>query len=400
MPGADNGFLIQAPDVYQYHAGDTLVIKAGEYSYFDMDNFRGASACPLVIINEGGQVKFTGTKGGFHITNSSYVKITGTGSRDKFGFFVEGDPVYRPWFGAALLVHLRSKNVEISHVDIHNMGFGFLCRTDNYCEDSLTYPNWILDSMSIHDCRMVGIWFEGMYMGNTSPDNAADSYDPRPIVCNGDTVYPLPMRNGNMIVYNNYVDSTGRGGIQLASASKGMSEIYNNTVMHNGMNGDTDQGTGISIGAYAHAYVHDNKVNNTYTWGIASLGGSGTGTALRIENNTVDSSGYLATYDLSVTSKRKIHSGTEPLFKDTLDWPGSIYVGTRSTRFTDSTTFRIKNNTIGKSKSKLAAIQVYDDYFTMTKSGNIVSGNKNAVSGTKPSLFVSEVKGKFSYQKD
>jgi len=277
------------------------------------------------------------------------------------------------------------------------MGFGFVCRTDNFCEDSLTFPNWVIDSISIHDCRIVGVWYEGMYLGNTSPDNAKDSYDPRPIVCNGDTVYPMPMRNGSTKVYNNYVDSTGRGGIQLASASTGMSEIYNNTVMHSGMNGDTDQGTGISIGTYAHVYVHNNRVNNTFTWGIASLGGSGTGTALRIEDNSVDSSGYLFTYDLSTTSKRKINPITEPMFTDSLNYPGSIYVGTRPTLFKDSTTFWIKNNTVGKYKNKKAAIQVFDDYKTMTKSGNMIYRNKNMGSKTMASVFISNAKGIIYY---
>ncbi len=176
--------------------GDTLVIRAGFYTYFHMDNFRGSPSCPLVIINEGGQVRFEGIRGGFHITNSTYLKITGTGSEDQYGFFVEGDPVFRPTDGMGMLVHLRSKNIELNNIEVHNMGFGFVCRTDNYCADSLTYPHWVLDSISIHDCRIVGIWYEGMYLGNTSPDNAADSHDPRPIVCNGDTVYRMPMRNG------------------------------------------------------------------------------------------------------------------------------------------------------------------------------------------------------------
>jgi hypothetical protein len=158
-PRPDGGFDLRAPGIYAYHPGDTLVIKAGVYTYFHIDNFRGSASCPLVIINEGGQVRFEGIRGGFHITNSSYLKITGTGSADKYGFLIEGDPVFRFTDGMALLVHLRSKNVELNNIQVHNMGFGFVCRTDNYCEDSLTYPNWVLDSISIHDCRIVGIWY-------------------------------------------------------------------------------------------------------------------------------------------------------------------------------------------------------------------------------------------------
>src|SRR5205085_1026889 len=99
-------------------------------------------------------------------------------------------------------------------------------------------------------------FYEGMYIGNTSPDNAVDSYDPRPVDCNGSIVYPRPMRNGNTKIYNNIVDSTGRGGIQLASASNGISEIYGNTVKHTGMNGNDAQGIGISVGTYTRANIH------------------------------------------------------------------------------------------------------------------------------------------------
>ncbi len=180
-----------------------------------------------------------------------------------------------------------------------------------------------------------------------------------------------------MKVFDNFVDSTGRGGIQLASASSGISEIFNNVVMHNGLNGDEQQGTGISIGTYTKVYIHDNIINNTFTWGIASLGGSGTGTVLRIERNKIDSSGFLAHYDLARTTKIQIDPSTEPVYSDNLRWPYAIELGTRPTLFKDSTTFWILNNSIGKFKSKAGAIQIHDDYATITKLGNIICGNKN-----------------------
>jgi len=396
-PGADSGLAIQYPGVLLYHPGDTLVLSSEKpWTYFTIDNYKGSPKSLLVITNDPrGIVKFVGPHE-VEITNSTYIKLTGTGSKDEFGFLMEGDPVYRLSGGKGIEVHMRSKNIEISHVYVHNKGFGFVCRTDNFCVDSLTYPNWVLDSISIHDCRIVGIWYEGMYIGNTSPDNAKDCYDPRPIVCNGDTVYPMPMRNGTTKVYHNFVDSTGRGGIQLASASRGMSEIYENTVRHSGMNGDTDQGTGISVGAYAHVSIHNNKVSNTFTWGIASLGGSGTGFPLRIENNSVDSSGYLRHYDL-INEKPKINAADQPSFPDTLSWPGSIYVGTRSTRFTDSTTFIVKNNILGLYKNPGASIAIYDDYRTMTVAGNTLCGNINAGKKTDAAIFVSDSKGKIHY---
>ncbi len=397
----DNGRLVlQYPEVLQYHPGDTLVLNSSKtWVYLGIDNYKGSPSCPLVIINDSGQVKFKG-KHGIEITNSTYIKLTGTGSRYKYGIFMEGDPMHRLADGKGAEIHMRSKNIELSNISVHNMGFGFVCRTDNYCEDSLTYPNWVIDSIFIHDCRIVGIWYEGMYLGNTSPDNAKDSYDPRPIVCHGDTVYPMPMRNGTTRVYNNYVDSTGRGGIQLASASTGRSEIYNNTVKHCGLNGDTDQGTGISVGTYSRVSVHDNTVSNTFTFGIASIGGSATNIPLRIENNKVDSSGYLSHYDLIVTDRKQIDPFSEPVYKDTLAWPYSIEVVTRPTKFKDSTMFWVINNKVGRYKNKQGAIQVSDDYISVQHNGNIICHNTDLRSGSPASFFVNPEKGSFHYSTD
>lgn len=390
-PKLDSGYYLGPPQIFLFHPGDTIVLKAPyAWSYLTVEGFRGTPDKPLVIINEGGVVKF---KDGIRLINDSYVKLTGTGSSDPYGFLVEQNAKGRPLTGGAIQVGRRSKNVEVDHINIHNCGIGFVCETNEDCADSLNYPNWVLDSISIHHCRIVGIWNEGMYIGNTSPDNAPDSYDPRPVECGGKKIYPMPMRNGNIRVYENYVDSTGRGGIQLASASKGMSEISHNIVRHCGLNGDGAQGTGISVGTYTRVSIHDNIVSNTYTWGIASLGGSGTGTVLRIENNKIDSSGYLTHYKLANTERYFIDPAKEPVYPAELDWPFAIEVGTRPTLFKDSTTFSIRNNTIGLYKSRKAAIQIQDKMRTLTRSGNVICGNKNTTDGKPATVYIENPKG-------
>jgi len=394
-PNSDSGYILGPPEVFRFHPGDTIVLRSRDsWSYFALEGFRGDPARPLVVINEGGQVRL---RDGFRFMNDSYVKLTGRGAGGTNGFLIEQDPVFRYLDGGAIQVGRRSKNIELEQVYIHNCAMGFVCESAGDCADSLNYPNWVLDSISIHDCRIVGTWNEGMYIGNTSPDNGPNSYDKRPVECGGKIVYPMPMRNGNIRVYNNYVDSTGRGGIQLASASTGMSEISHNIVRHSGMNGDDAQGTGISVGAYTRVYIHDNIVSNTYTWGIASLGGSGTGSALRIEHNQVDSCGYLAHYRLAQTEKYKMDPRTEPVYPDELDWPHPIEVGTRPTQFTDSTMFWIRYNTFGPFRGKGAAIQVQDGYRTIVSSGNIICGNTNKADGKPATIYVDQSKGKVSY---
>jgi predicted esterase len=378
-PNQDSGFFVNMNrgDGPHYHPGDTLAFTShSNWTYISLNNYRGSASCPLVITNTDGQAH---TTTGISISNSSYVKVTGSGVKGlPYGFFMTGkDPSMRGQGPFAVVIMNRSKNVEVERVYIHNVGIGFDVKSEGDCADSLNYPNWVLDSISIHDNRIVGIWNEGMYLGNTSPDNAANSYDPRPIDCGGRKIYPMPMRVGNIKVYNNYVDSTGRGGIQLAAASGGMSEIYHNIIRHNGLNGDDAQGTGISVGTYTHAYIHDNTIINTFSWGIASLGGSGTGVVLRIENNRIDSSGFLRHYDLVRTSKSRIDPAHEPMFDDELPWPYPIELGTRPTLFKDSTTFRIMGNILGKYKNRYAAIQLHDEHDGITVAGNSICGNKN-----------------------
>jgi predicted esterase len=387
-PNQDSGFYVNMNrgDGPQYHPGDTLAFSSRHnWTYIALTNYKGSNSCPLVLINSDGQ---THTTTGINISGSSYVKVTGSGVKGmRYGFFMTGkNPALRGQGPFAVVITNRSKNVEVERVSIHNVGIGFDVKSEGSCEDSLNYPNWVIDSISIHDNSVVGIWNEAMYLGNTSPDNAANSYDPRPIQCGGQKIYPMPMRVGNIKVYNNYIDSTGRGGIQLASASKGMSEIYHNEIHHSGLNGDDAQGTGISVGAYTRAYIHDNTVINTFSWGIASLGGSGTGTVLRIENNRIDSSGYLVHYDLASTSKSSIDPAHEPVFPDNLPWPYPIELGTRPTLFKDSTTFWIKGNIVGKYKNRYGAIQLHDERNTITTDGNVVCGNRN-INGTPATVL-------------
>ena len=371
-----------------YKPGDTIVLN-NNYSAVDIEGLKGTNACPIVIMNQGVQALITKR---LNLDGCQYVKVTGSGSAAQYGIFIQQDPQLRQQYYHAITINNKSKNVEVERVSMHNVDIGIVCETNEDCDNSLNYPNWVLDSMSFHDNKIVGTWNEGMYIGNTSPDNA--SYDLRPVTCSGVTSYPAPMKNGYTKIYNNIVDSTGRGGIQLANAAYGVSEVYGNTVGHNGLNGDDAQGTAISVGLYTRAYIHDNKISNTYTWGIASIGGGATNVPLRIENNTIDSSGYLRAYDLATTSRTVYDPRTEPTVAPQLTWPQSIEIDTRTRLYTtdsphpgtavkgqDSTQFYIKYNVIGLKKSNIA-INVDDDFPGIQKSGNVICGNVNKGTGT------------------
>ena len=276
----DNNVFIDGRSI-DYNAGDTLVLKNSQnpYGLFELAYFtKGTDSCPVVIINEDGRVNLTR---GFSFTSCRHLKITGTGTTDKYGFYISQKDIG----GAAVSVQGRSSNIEIEHLEVYNKFYGVLIKHEADCDDSLQFPNWVLHDMSIHDNYIHHTFQEGMYLGSTDPNGF------RTTTCNGKTISPKPMRLGNFRIYNNIVDSTGRDGIQLSSADSGYNEIYNNTVTNNGLELNTKegQGMGILIGGYTHADIHDNYVRTTFGPGIFSLG-AGT---IRIYNNDVDSSGYL-----------------------------------------------------------------------------------------------------------
>ncbi len=271
LPVGDGGYY----NSLNLQPGDTLFLDANyTYYYVYLANRHGTPSCPIVVMNKGGQVKIQGGNlSQISLYNCSYVKVVGTGSpAHTYGFRIQPYPSDSLINGSfAFSVTGRSKNIEVSNLHISNAGTGMNIKEDGGCDPQYNFPNWIMDSISIHDNKIVKTWNQGMYIGNTSPDNGASSYSPRPVVCNGVTTYPRPPRMGNIKVYNNIVDSTGRAGIQLASASTGISEIYNNVVKHSGMGGDGAQGAGIMVGTYTKAYIHHNTITNTFSWGLASI---------------------------------------------------------------------------------------------------------------------------------
>jgi hypothetical protein len=138
----------------------------------------------------------------------------------------------------------------------------------------------------------------------------------------------------------------------LCNAQFGMSEIYNNVISNVGREFNDQQGTGISLGMYTRAYVHHNTIKNTYTWGIASLGGSG---LIRIENNKVDSSGYLD--------------------GKTLKWPENIMIDTRATNPVDSTKFIVINNQVNHPGGDVKNVQIWQTFTTYHLAGNVICNN-------------------------
>ncbi len=350
VKNSDNNVYIDGRS-FSYNAGDTFVLKASQnpYAYFELAYFtRGTDSCPLVIINEGGRVKLTT---GFSFTGCRHLKITGTGTgtADRYGFYISQDQGY----GVGISAQGRSSNIEIEHLEIYNKNYGVWLKHEADCTDSLQFPNWILHDVSIHDNYIHHMLQEGMYLGSTDPNGI------RTIECDGKPLSPKPMRLGNIHIYNNIIDSTWRGGIQLSGADSGYNEINNNTITNCGFEYNGEQGNGIIIGGYSHADINDNYVRTTFGAGIFSLGAG----LVKIHDNMIDSSGFLG-------GKGKGSS--------------NIMVDTRPTNFPSPgqpnpvlTKFYIWNNKLGANTDY--NIRIYKTFNTY-KSGNIIYNNNGNTS--------------------
>lgn len=337
--GTDNGRYIGSD--WNYKPGDTFVIRANNnpYSYLSFDGIHGTEISPVVIINEGSQVKMGN---GMAFNNCTYIKITGTGSKDSYGFYISDAGSN----GVAIQISGRSSNIEVSNIDIYKKTYGFWVKEEASCIDSLQFPNWIISNISLHNNRIRKVTQEGMYLGSTAPNGE------REIKCNGKTMHPKPLYLSNIKVYNNDIDSTNRSGIQLSCAASGNNKIYNNHVSNCGFEFNDYQGNGISLGGYTQAHVYDNVISNTYAIGILVLGAG----FIKINNNTINNSGILA-------GKR-------------VNGMDGIMVDTRFTKPVDSTVIQITNNRINNYTDY--GIRLYKTCNTYKKD-NIISHNTGTI---------------------
>lgn len=339
--GGDLGLYINGKN-FSYSPGDTLVLT-GKWSYCTLENVYGTSSKRVVIINQGSQVQLTS---GFSFTNCRWLKIIGSGTKDYYGFRIASTVNN----GVGITIQGRSSDIEIAQVDIYNKTYGYWVKQEASCADSLQYPNWIIQHITIHNGRIKKCNQEGMYLGSTDPNGT------RAITCNGKVIYPKPLRLSNIKVFSMKIDSTYRSGIQLSCASDEVSpsQIYNNTITNCGYEYNTNgQGSGISLGGYTSANVYDNTIKNTYTMGISSLGAG----MLTIRNNKISNTGVLSGHKANGMA--------------------SIMIDTRYTSPTKNTTFNVYDNTIGTNTD--VGIRVYRTYATYSTDNHIYNNGKATI---------------------
>ncbi len=330
----------------QVNAGDTLVLQSQHsWTYLRMENYYGTSACPIVVMNEGGQVWM---RDGIDATNVHHLKITGSGAANTYYGFKVYNPVF-DGYSVAIGISGKTKNVEVERVDVLHKGYGVWAKQDPQCDQSFNYPNYVMDSIEIHHSRFKRIWQDCIYAGNTDP------LGDRIVWCNGVETHPIPMRMSNVNIHHLIIDSCGRTGIQLSGADAGINRISDNIVTNCGYEYNQWQGTGISIGGMTrNCYVYNNVVRNTFLYGIFDLGADSS----FVYNNVIDSSGYLKidpTVDINALAAS---TNTTALpghwLKNTMSLPGNIQATTRNSIPHYTKTIFYKDNKVGVNASTIA----------------------------------------------
>lgn len=334
---------------FTYNPGDTLVISnANDWTAkgAELESFHGTPSCPLVIINQGDV-----SMGAIKLNHCTYIKLTGSGTATQYGIFLSSTD----GAGVGIEITGRSKVIEVERLSIYHKAYIAWVKQEAACPDSLRYPNWYTDSIFFHDVKGFNIGQDGLYFGSTAPTGG------RTINCDGSDISTIiPLRLRNIRIYNCYVDSCNRTGIQLSGADQGDNRIYNNIVIRCGYELNQTQGDGIALGGMTRAWVHDNRITQTFKHGIDCIGSGFS----KVENNYIDSSGMLGAIVNSFQ-------------------PTNIFVDNRPTApYVDSNRIEIKNNTVGKNAVADHKQIILFNSNGLFSVGNYICGNVSLLGGS------------------
>lgn len=258
--------------------GDTVFVMAGSRDALVFENITGTEKQPVVITNKGGRVVINTKKDfGILVNNSVHFKITGTGSRDLYGFEIASTANH------GLLITEFSSFCEADHLEIHQVEYaGIVAKTDPNClRKDLRY--FVMQNLSFHDNYIHDITAEGFYVGYSW-------YPAREYVCDSDSLlYPHEIHG--IRIYNNTMRNTGQEGIQVGTGTRDVM-IYGNSIISYGRTNTTWQNHGVQIGQGTTGELFENYISDGPAEGI-SLFGRGNN---RVNKNVIINSGASAIY--------------------------------------------------------------------------------------------------------
>ncbi|MEI6143483.1 MAG: choice-of-anchor Q domain-containing protein [Mariniphaga sp.] len=247
------------------HPGDIVCLEAGTRSFLRLYNFHGTVDHPIVFINCGGEViiRDNNTQYGISIENSSYLRLTGTGSIGvKYGVRIL-ECTHDGAMGIA--VGSRSTNFELDHIEVAHTGFaGIMAKTDPQCDLSTNGDNFTQYQTIIHDNYVHDTGGEGLYIGHSFYGGITNN-------CDGQDVTLIPGVLKGVRIYNNMLDNIGWDGLQVSSATEDC-EIYGNKVTNYGTSGTFAQNSGIQIGGGTTGKCYNNYIANGSGNGMSIFG--------------------------------------------------------------------------------------------------------------------------------
>ncbi|SEW50287.1 PKD domain-containing protein [Chitinophaga arvensicola] len=346
-PGTDGGAYIDG-GAMGFKPGDTVCVKAGNYTYMQFYNFSGAAGKPVVFINCGGVVQVgSGGSYGIVFNNAKYFKITGSGSSDQYGFKIDGGAAY---LNAGLGIGVGCTDYEGEKIEVTHTDVGILAKINPTCDPTTQYPNFSIRNVSFHDLYIHNTRGEGMYIGNTASAGEVITG------CPAGNINVIPPRIYNLKIYNVITDGTGWDGIQVASAPQNV-EIYNNRVSNFGVQNLNSQQAGIILGGASNGSVHHNVIIKGTGNGIEVFGQG----LCKVYNNVVVNTGQDGTAE-----------GQDAIFADDRPTPAEyvpLYV------------YMVNNTVVGSGRD---GIRLLSTYGTLAK-GNIIANNFVVASGPRGS---------------
>ncbi|MGA3014950.1 MAG: right-handed parallel beta-helix repeat-containing protein, partial [Bacteroidales bacterium] len=278
--------------------GDTLFFTTGTKTDICMISFTGSPSAPIVCINQGGVVTLgRGYTYGIKIGGCRYIKFTGTGTSDKYGFHVTAPA------GDGVAIGDLSSDIEVCNILMDTCGLrGVSAKTDPGCNGYASRTNFTQYNTIIHDCLINNPTYEGMYIGNSFWQLGET------VLCNGVDSALLPSNLVNAQVYNNILNHCGYDGIQLACCISGMS-IHNNIIRWDSKTHTYGQSDGILIGGGSVGDCYDNYIEYGNGTGINYFG---QGAGSRIFNNIIINEGSSGSSEDGIyTNDNTFLSGTE-----------------------------------------------------------------------------------------
>jgi hypothetical protein len=258
--------------------GDTILIAAGNREELIFENITGTAKKPVIIINHGGKVIIKTKKDyGILFNNSVHFKITGSGSRDVYGFEIASTANH------GLVVTEFSSFCEADHLEIHHVGYaGVVAKTDPNCSrKDLRY--FVMQNLSFHDNFIHDTNAEGFYVGYSW-------YPARDFICGQDSLLYSHEIHG-IRIFNNNMQNTGQEGIQVGTGTKDVM-IYGNRVFNYGTTNVQWQNHGVQIGQGTTGDFFNNSISTGPAEAISLFGGGNN----RLYNNVILNSGAAAVY--------------------------------------------------------------------------------------------------------